>query len=573
MAFGIGINTVLLRLASLAFVFMATLHSAKSLELEVEDDNRYPVAESDVVLTCYGAYDGILTFSGNPQGKVVWMKDGQPIAEWPKPAGTETPTRYDLSADAPEDGAVYAYLTIRSMDTTDNGAYRCQLLRGETVLGTSYEVRLTVEQRPASEYPKCSVLTLSNEQVFLCESERGSPPVSLQWWKGEQPLNKTDLDVDGFVQARFAAGEEDESNAGRFECSLTFREQRTGSCVLDRPSVAIPAPTSGLLLGQDLIVVCVTSGNPPVSIVDWDFKPSLFSSFGKDGNTLTIYNISSRDNGTQIICEGHNALGSNQASRVITLRPLEATVQPITVQLEQTKVPTSLDEQAQFKCVTTPPRSPPPPPCIWHYNGEYVDPDNTSDRFLVEDRSEHVLSVSSVTTMDVGASVTCHIVVSYRPNAEVFLRATFPQTTKAAPVLTTTRRPPKSGPSLSDKSWPFSTQMGYIIGGLMCLVLVGICCWVSLKAKSLLCSKPSTKNDEKPRTRTKASCNRLDNDFIVDIGMPPELTARPSIVTKLALAEEESPYQDLEDVSRQRQINEYQRLISNDWAPPAPEPY
>ncbi|XP_038064540.1 roundabout homolog 1-like [Patiria miniata] len=564
-----GSFVMLMALVTFAFVSKAML--ATSLTLDVEDEDRFPVPNSEVRLTCSGHYDGILTFSGNPQtgGRVVWTKDGQRVAEWPKPAGTETPSKYELSADPPDDTMFFADLVIRSMDTTDNGVYKCRLKRGETVLGTSNGERLTVEQRPASQYPVCSVRALENERTFICESERGSPPVTLQWWKDGQPLEQStpDDDLEDFVQARLLMAD-DESSRGRFECALTFRGELAGSCILDRPNVTITI-TSGWSIGEDLVVVCLTSGNPLVSTVDWNFTPNLHSSVTKEGPVLTINSISSRDNGTRITCEGHNAVGSNQASTVITLRPLGATVKPVTVRLEQSEIPTSVDEQAQFKCITTPVRSP-PPPCVWHYNGHDVDPFNTTDRFFVEDRSEHVLSVSGVSTLDVGASVTCRIVGSYQPKAEVFLQASFQQTTKALNVKTTTQITYlKLGPSSSD-TWSLSTLMGYIIGGLMCLVLVGICCWVSLKAKTLMCAKRDSKNIRENGTGAKASCTNVNDDFVVDLGVPPELSARPKMATKV-VDEEESLYQDLEDVSRQRQINEYQRLISNDWAPSAPE--
>ncbi|XP_038064545.1 hemicentin-2-like [Patiria miniata] len=550
-------------LVALTFV-LTSVQLAKSLTLDVEDEDRFPVPNSEVRLTCSGHYDGILTFSGNPQtgGRVVWTKDRQRVAEWPKPAGTETPSKYELSAE-PSSSMFFADLVIHSVDATDNGVYKCRLKRGQTVLGTSNEERLTVEQRPASQYPVCSVRTLENKRTFICESERGSPPVTLQWLKDGQPLgpsSEPEDDSGDFVQARLLVAD-GESSRGRFECSLTFRGQLSRSCFLDRPIVTIPITTSGLSIGEDLVIVCVTSGNPE-STVDWNFRPNLHSSVRKEGHMLTIKNLSSSDNGTQIICEGHNAVGSNQASRVITLRPLETTVQPITVQLEQTEIPTSVDEQAQFKCIATPARFP-APLCVWQYNGHFVDSLNTTDRFLVEDRSEHVLSVSGVSTLDVGASVTCRIMVGYQPNAEVFLQASFPQTTKATIQIT-----PKLGSSTSE-TWSLSTLMGYIIGGLMCLVLVGICCWVSLKAKTLLCAKQDTKNVRKNGTGANASCTNVNDDFVVDLGMPPEQIARPTRAAKV-VDEEESVYQDLEDVSRQRQINEYQRLISNDWNPPVP---
>ncbi|XP_038064546.1 roundabout homolog 1-like [Patiria miniata] len=552
-----------------AFIFVLTsVQLAKSLTLDVEDEDRFPVPNSEVRLTCSGHHDGILTFSGNPQteGRVVWTKDRQRVAEWPKPAGTETPSKYELSADTPDYTMFFADLVIRSMDITDNGVYKCRLERGETVLGTSNGERLTVEQRPANQYPVCSIRTLENKRTFICESERGSPPVTLQWWKDGQPLgpsSEPDDDLEDFVQARLLMAD-DESSRGRFECALTFRGELTRSCILDRPNVTIPTTTRGLSIGQELVVVCITSGNPPVSTVDWNFTPNLHSSVRKEGHVLSIFNISSRDNGTEITCEGHNAVGSNQASTVITLRPPEPIVQPMTVRLEQSEIPTSVDEQAQFKCITTPLRSP-PPPSVWHYNGHYVDPLNTTDRFLMEDRTEHVLSVSGVSTLDVGASVTCRIMVSYQPNAEVFLEVSFPQTTKAMTVEPTTKITYlKLGPPSSD-TWSLSTLMGFIIGGLMCLVLVGVCCWVSLKAKTLTCATQDSNNVRENGTGTRASCNHLNDDFVVDLGIPPELTARLNMATKV-VDEEESPYQDLEDVSRQRQSDEYQRLVSNDLA-------
>ncbi|XP_038064547.1 titin-like [Patiria miniata] len=560
-------------LVNLLTIAVCTTSTSATVQMSLNVQDAFPVRYSTVELTC--SCTGRCHLS---EQSVVWTKGGQPVAQWPETPGFQTPAKYELShLDLDSDG-FFAFMEIKSIDTADNGLYRCRLQSDGTVHFQSNQKELTIEQRPSSEYPECTVRPVRGGKALICDSERGSPPVSLQWWKDGQPLEQStpDDDLEDFVQARLLVAD-DESSRGRFECALTFRGELTGSCILDRPNVTIPTTTSGLSVGQDLVVVCVTSGNP-ASTVDWNFRPNLQASVRKEGHVLTINNVSSRDNGTEIICEGHNAVGSNQASTVITLRPLQTTVQPIAVQLEQTKIPTSVDEQAQFKCVTIPARLP-LPPCVWHYNGLYIDPSNTTDRFLVEDRSEHVLSVSSVSTLDVGASVTCRITISYQPIAEVVLKTGFPLTTEAMTVATTSKPSVPLMPKLDDSSnpWKFDirSQFGYIIGGLMCLVLIGIGCWVALKAKSLLWNKRDTKSSRSSGADVKASCIRLDeNNFMVDIGMArpafpnTSLPPPPSLVTKQVSLEQESPYQDLEDVSRQLQHNDYQRLISNVWMPP-----
>ncbi|XP_033631209.1 uncharacterized protein LOC117293099 [Asterias rubens] len=534
---------------------------------------------------------------GTGGGRVTWTVDGRVIAEQ-QSAQSQTTDVYTTRIELFRDRHFVAYLTIEGMDASKNGEYCFKLKAGESVHTTSQTLELAVEYRPSNEYPKCSVLPVDDDMRLECKSERGSPLVSLQWMKDGDSLQQTvDDDEESFLEVYTTVAGPEAINMGRYECSMTYKGSSAGSCFLDRPTVWIPTSTSGLAIGEDLEVICLQSAsdNPPVSAFKWEVKPDRHHTVGSDGAVLHISNITSHDNGTEIICEGQNAMGRSIAGSVIILRPVEATQTPITLELEQSKIPEHVGALASFECRTTPERE-----MGWLFNGQYIDPQNHEDRFFVEGNLNQALSVRGVTREDVPALVTCFVAKSFQKkfvmNLKVDFSLTLPtetpnhklstqtdvakygshapavsQTPNLKPILVT----PKLDTSTSkDESSFFNSQiMWYIVGGMMCVVLLGICCWVSLKAKSLMCDPQGVTKTVVSPTSPTPYCRRInDDDFVVRVGMPsevrPSLTPDQSLLTKEQLVEHEVQYQDLEDVTRQRQTNEYQRIINNDWIPP-----
>ncbi|XP_071797654.1 uncharacterized protein [Asterias amurensis] len=545
---------------------------------------------SSVNFGCDFIYRESSYFNIQRGGKIIWKKDGQAVAEWSNEAGEYD--RYVLNMDAPNFGSFYARFRITSLVAEDQGQYSCHVENGDEVT-PSNDLSLVVEYPPSGVYPKCSVLPVDDDMRLVCKSERGSPLVGLQWMKDGDSLQQTiDDDGESFIEVYTTVAGPEAINMGRYECSMTYKGA-SRSCFLDRLTMQIQTSTSGLAIGEDLEVICRASAsdNPPVSTFRWEVKPDRHHTVGSDGAVLHISNITSHDNGTEIICEGQNAMGRSTASSVIILRPVEATPTPITLELEQTEIPEHVGAIARFECQTTPERT----TREWAYNGLHIDPSNTTDRFFVEGRLNDVIAVRRITREDVMALVTCHVTVNNRPKAEMHLKVNFSLTTQSPRLPTTSRQEhtstsPHTVPAVSqapilvtpkldtstskDESSYFNSQiMWYLIGGMMCVVLLGICCWVSLKAKSLMCDPHrETKTVVSPTSPT-PSCQRINgDDFVVRVGIPsevrPSLTPDQSLLTKEQLVEQEVQYQDLEDVSRERQANEYQRLISDVWLPP-----
>ncbi|XP_072048015.1 uncharacterized protein [Amphiura filiformis] len=89
------------------------------------------------------------------------------------------------------DGAMVYFLTITNVQRADTGMYYCKVIHtADNNVAASGEVSVQVQYFPSEEYPLCNPDASSEEPVIVtagrsltlnCTSERGNPPVFIQW--------------------------------------------------------------------------------------------------------------------------------------------------------------------------------------------------------------------------------------------------------------------------------------------------------------------------------------------------------------------------------------------------------
>lgn len=89
------------------------------------------------------------------------------------------------------DGAVVYFLTITNLKRSESGKYHCKVIRtADNTVIASDTVDADVRYFPSEEHPHCNpgtdekiVVTAGRPVTLNCTSERGSPPVFIQWSK------------------------------------------------------------------------------------------------------------------------------------------------------------------------------------------------------------------------------------------------------------------------------------------------------------------------------------------------------------------------------------------------------
>ncbi|XP_071945824.1 kin of IRRE-like protein 1 [Antedon mediterranea] len=235
-------------------------------------------------------------------------------------------------------------LTIKSVTLTDDAQYNCNVYANEVAqepIISSQAVRLTVNYLPESTYPKCletmgdGIYNEGDDVELCCESERASPPVTLQWTRNGQVIRQNiriDDSENGKRKMIYKFKATSEYNGMRFTCMLTssadphYKRNCTSGpiAVTYKPQVLIPSYENAISPGQEILFFCKSTANPAATKFRWELEPAIDSNrlvVKLDNQTLQILNTKSKDNGTRISCYATNSIGTGHAQLILIVDP------------------------------------------------------------------------------------------------------------------------------------------------------------------------------------------------------------------------------------------------------------
>lgn len=374
-------------------------------------------------------------------GKIVWCRypryssSLQQVAQYTLANSAEIlltdpqdAERFEIDGGLDSHTMVNLNLEIRQTSKLDQGRYYCILYDGSgQMISESEALQLTVKYPPADYFPFCtaSPADVGTDVNLYCRSENTTPPVSVQWYKGNTKV------ADGYTVDRITASNYEarrEELNSQFECRLVYddgagiRVER--SCRFSRPFVAILRKEDGVEAG-DTVYHAVAHSNPP--FVE-DINCSLETSTGTRQDfrlrfpgygLVTLGPVLPGDNGTDLVCQATNVFGSGLARMHVYSdgsRNAEATLPSVVTNYmpNDGTLNTSIwpkrplmkaGDNATFVCsysleIHSMARA--RVAIRWRYNDILVD--ETMSRFTV---AENSLQVKQITSDDDNVIVTC----------------------------------------------------------------------------------------------------------------------------------------------------------------------
>ncbi|XP_033121070.1 cell adhesion molecule 2-like isoform X2 [Anneissia japonica] len=251
--------------------------------------------------------------------------------------------------DANRDRGEYN-LTIKSVTSTDDNQYSCAVFENEDSLEpiiSSRDVRLTVNFLPSEAYPECSETQgngIYNEGDYIelcCESERASPPVTLQWTTNDKVIGlRQDIRIDdsenGIHKIIYKFNATAAHNGMSFSCILATSADSTyrRSCstgpieVRYKPQVLISNYEKAVAPGQEILFFCNSTANPVATSFRWELEPAIDADrlhLNLDNQTMQMLNTKPKDNGTNIKCFASNTIGDGHAQLILLVHPYPTT--------------------------------------------------------------------------------------------------------------------------------------------------------------------------------------------------------------------------------------------------------
>ncbi|XP_055865507.1 roundabout homolog 1-like isoform X5 [Biomphalaria glabrata] len=248
---------------------------------------------------------------GEPEPKVLWHKDGNPVNP-------------DIRVSVSTDG----HLSISSVKVTDAGKYTCVAINqaGER---ESTPAALTVLEKPTfKELPDDIQANVEDTVELKCRAS-GDPTPNIQWKKeeGRIPFGRARQLDDGTLRIEKVQVSDEGVYVCVAENSAGTVEAVGRLSVQTQPSFLISPKDLSVAKGRTAILQCVVTGNPPPTLF-WslgsEHQPLLFPnqnhghfSVSADG-TLRITNVEYRDAGTYT-CQALSTMASKKSPAVLTV--------------------------------------------------------------------------------------------------------------------------------------------------------------------------------------------------------------------------------------------------------------
>ncbi|XP_071506777.1 uncharacterized protein [Diadema antillarum] len=315
----------------LLFLLFSYIHAVQPYSMHIDSRSTVVSRGTTAELECYGG-------GRFPTGaRVEWRRESssmtgtQTIGRWSQGSGSELldgadATRYALGSagEASRNGLFVQTLTIREIQKTDRGRYRCVLIETTGTETSSSSFELTVKYPPAEHFPHCTALPdeTGDEVSLICMSERTTPPLTLRWYRNDS-LVAEDTPVGAKMKAVYRAQRQDFTSS--FECRLTYNDdvepEVRRSCYFSRPYIAILRLAEAN--SRESKYHAFVHSNPPfISDISCDLTAShatsrLFETEFPGYGFMTIGPLAPADNGSVLICRAENALGVAEARMTV----------------------------------------------------------------------------------------------------------------------------------------------------------------------------------------------------------------------------------------------------------------
>eukprot|EP00092_Neocalanus_flemingeri_P006214 GFUD01006688.1.p1 GENE.GFUD01006688.1~~GFUD01006688.1.p1 ORF type:complete len:620 (-),score=142.32 GFUD01006688.1:112-1971(-) len=291
---------------------------------------QYFISEPADVIGQAGETLALPCLVGNKQGSCQWTRDGLGLGV---DLGLPAYPRFSMSSDSCD-------LTIFPLLPQDDGVYECQVLAvAGTAPLTSRPALLTVLAEPGQPHISQATagdlmeLAMGQKVTLECESLGGKPAADIQWSYADYADGAAVL-ADNVTQS-----------TGMMEGNTTFRTvshvtimpgtdltvictatntalqtektSRLHIRLLHKPQIHLSTDTARVREGMTVEVMCSSDVYPEVVTYSWFINRQEIRE--EQERTLRIENISRAYDKMEIICRGTNKVGSDEASKVLTV--------------------------------------------------------------------------------------------------------------------------------------------------------------------------------------------------------------------------------------------------------------
>ncbi|XP_062602997.1 hemicentin-1-like isoform X5 [Saccostrea cucullata] len=240
-------------------------------------------------------------------------------------------------------------LTIVNLVFGDAGSYRCtatnQVGRGVSPNTATLQV---LGDKPSVFVQQSSYSAVIGTNVSLActvSVTTNDPPVLNVYWKKTTPSGSGTIDVSGSSKYSGSTIESpnliisnlDVHDNGNYSCLATNAAgtSESGVAILtvtgSQPAPNIPLGSYSVLIGNDIQIPCSVSADPPVTSVEWTFRPTSGNTItiaqsntkytlasGTSNPNLTINSAALTDAGTYT-CKATNIVGPGEDSATLTI--------------------------------------------------------------------------------------------------------------------------------------------------------------------------------------------------------------------------------------------------------------
>ena len=424
-------------------------------------------------------------------GILVWLADGQIIANSSLEQQEEfvaDQDKYNISLqNLPEFDQCIALLNINHISVDDSKEYRCALFSAQSEkVAQSRPRSVTVHYAPDQLYPQCTIdstPTNSKMVTLTCKSQTAFPNVRVNWTSPDGSAIGSTSESDGYTESKFDV--EIPIVDTEYVCVLNYSsvyENLSRMCKVYPPQVSLTQPEEEVVEGGNAVFTCSVSAKPESlseSGITWkSFRPLKsrnITTFNNDrsDSQLKVNNVTSKDNGTEIMCHYKNLLGENHQRAILIVKTYRSStgiyVPPFKVTIEPQIAHVSEGDIASFKCdVSTYKNS---YMYKWYFKDEEIDSESMPEKFSIEQTSQR-LRVLSVDDADNNATVACVVMADgEKKTARATLLVIEP------PAVDTSQ---EDSPDDMTEVWKLVIP---ISGGLVSFSLVVLLVWISCKTK------------------------------------------------------------------------------------------
>lgn len=310
---------------------------------------------------------------GNPQPKIIWMRDSNEI-------NMEDP-RYSVS----EDGT----LRITPMVDSDLGVYECMAKSpvGEAKSRSAKMIYNKRSTKPSFIKVPEDVAASVGETIRLTCSAVGNPRPDILWTKDDIPIQQSDkfqIEPDNTLVIRNV----ERDDIGTYKCHAANYVGRISSVALVKVNVSprfVSVPENlTVRSGNTAVLYCEADGSPEPVITWFKDGKSVTQggrvSFSNEGTTLTIAHTKESDSGLYT-CIAQNQAGTAESSGELRVRGYGPRAPRIT--LKPYPITAAVGTSVELPCKA---EGDPLPVITWSKDGS----------LLIEDRNHRVFPIGSL---------------------------------------------------------------------------------------------------------------------------------------------------------------------------------